>query len=88
MLYAGKFLFTGDHLWWSDDRKTLHASRGVCWYSWAEQLRSIERLLDHDFEWILPGHGRPFHADSPAAMRAALRSLLDRLGTPSRREPR
>ena len=65
-------LFTGDHLWADEDDGRLSASRGVCWYSWPAQLRSLERLLDFDFEWVLPGHGRPFHAPSPAAMRVAL----------------
>jgi glyoxylase-like metal-dependent hydrolase (beta-lactamase superfamily II) len=69
-------LFTGDHLWADEDDGRLTASHGVCWYSWPAQLRSLERLLDFDFEWVLPGHGRPFHAPSPAAMRIALRSAI------------
>jgi glyoxylase-like metal-dependent hydrolase (beta-lactamase superfamily II)/ferredoxin len=63
LLYK-QFLFTGDHLWWSDNYHSLHASPGVCWYSWSEQTRSMERLLDYRFEWVLPGHGRRAHADS------------------------
>jgi glyoxylase-like metal-dependent hydrolase (beta-lactamase superfamily II) len=58
LLYKNKFLFTGDHLAWSPKRKTLTAFRGACWYSWKEQTRSMERLVEYDFEWILPGHGR------------------------------
>jgi glyoxylase-like metal-dependent hydrolase (beta-lactamase superfamily II)/ferredoxin len=76
LLYQETFLFTGDHLWWSDKLGRLHASRSVCWYSWAEQKRSIERLLDFRFEWVLPGHGRRHHAASPAAMRAELSRLI------------
>ncbi|HEV7243295.1 MAG TPA: MBL fold metallo-hydrolase [Thermoanaerobaculia bacterium] len=58
-LYRGKFLFTGDHLAWSPRREHLYAFRDACWYSWSEQVRSMERLLDYSFEWVLPGHGRP-----------------------------
>jgi glyoxylase-like metal-dependent hydrolase (beta-lactamase superfamily II)/ferredoxin len=56
--------------------RRLGMSRSVCWYSWAEQLRSLRRLLDHRFEWVLPGHGRPFHAGSQSDMRAAVEALL------------
>jgi glyoxylase-like metal-dependent hydrolase (beta-lactamase superfamily II)/ferredoxin len=73
------YLFTGDHMWWSDERERLHASRGVCWYSWEAQTRSMERLLEHDFEWVLPGHGRRLHAASPAAMRVAIAELVARM---------
>jgi glyoxylase-like metal-dependent hydrolase (beta-lactamase superfamily II)/ferredoxin len=78
LLYRETFLFTGDHLWWSPSYGRLHASRGVCWYSWPEQLRSLARLRDLRFSWVLPGHGRRHHASSPEAMRADLdRSLAD-----------
>jgi glyoxylase-like metal-dependent hydrolase (beta-lactamase superfamily II)/ferredoxin len=62
-LYRKKFLFTGDHLAWSPRRKTLTAFRSVAWYSWSEQVRSMEKLLSYDFEWVLPGHGDMYHAD-------------------------
>ena len=58
-LYRDKFLFTGDHLAWDPDDQRLIAFRGACWYSWTEQIKSMERLLDFRFEWVLPGHGRP-----------------------------
>jgi glyoxylase-like metal-dependent hydrolase (beta-lactamase superfamily II)/ferredoxin len=58
-LYREKYLFTGDHLAWSPRRGHLYAFRSACWYSWSEQIRSMERLLDFRFEWVLPGHGRP-----------------------------
>lgn len=61
LLYQNKFLFTGDHLAWSPARETLTAFRGACWYSWTEQTRSMAKLVDYDFEWILPGHGRIAH---------------------------
>src|SRR2546422_5738597 len=58
LLYRNKDLFTGDHLAWSDTRGGLIAFRDVAWYSWAEQTKSMKRLLDLRFQWVLPGHGR------------------------------
>lgn len=58
LLYKNRFLFTGDHLAWSPVRERLTAFRTACWYSWTEQTRSMTRLLDYRFEWVLPGHGR------------------------------
>ena len=63
-LYRNKFLFTGDHLAWSPARQTLTAFRSVAWYSWAEQTRSMAKLLNYEFEWVLPGHGDLHHADA------------------------
>jgi glyoxylase-like metal-dependent hydrolase (beta-lactamase superfamily II) len=79
-LYQKKFLFTGDHLAWSPNRNSLIAFRSACWYSWTEQTRSMEKLLDYDFEWVLPGHGR-IHHDTPANMRKALRDCIDWMKT-------
>lgn len=63
LLYADKFLFTGDHLAWSSRLNQLAAFRDVCWYSWTELKRSMHRLSSYSFEWVLPGHGRRYHAD-------------------------
>jgi glyoxylase-like metal-dependent hydrolase (beta-lactamase superfamily II)/ferredoxin len=57
LLYGDRFLFSGDHIWWSRARKRLNASRDVCWYSWPEQLDSVALLAKYSFEWVLPGHG-------------------------------
>jgi glyoxylase-like metal-dependent hydrolase (beta-lactamase superfamily II) len=74
LLYREKFLFTGDHLAWSRRKNGLIAFRDACWYSWKEQTRSMERLLDssYRFQWVLPGHGAWYRAESPAAMRREL----------------
>ncbi|HYI09188.1 MAG TPA: MBL fold metallo-hydrolase [Thermoanaerobaculia bacterium] len=72
-LYRDCFLFTGDHLAWSASRGHLYAFRSACWYSWSEQIRSMERLLDYSFEWVLPGHGRPIHLP-----RAEMRTSLEK----------
>ena len=69
LLFRDRVLFTGDHLMGTEDGARLYASRSVCWYSWPEQVRSMDRLLEFDFEWVLPGHGARFRAASPAAMR-------------------
>jgi glyoxylase-like metal-dependent hydrolase (beta-lactamase superfamily II)/ferredoxin len=74
-LYRNQYLFTGDHLAWSEARGHLYAFRSACWYSWSEQIHSMERLLDYSFEWVLPGHGRPVHLPREA-MRASLERCI------------
>lgn len=76
LLYHEQFLFTGDHLWWSPERRQLSASRAYCWYCWSKQVESMERLLDYRFEWVLPGHGHRYHTDA-AAMRQQLAACVD-----------
>jgi glyoxylase-like metal-dependent hydrolase (beta-lactamase superfamily II)/ferredoxin len=76
LLWRDEILFSGDHLWWSDRLGGLHASRNVCWWSWTEQTRSMERLLDFRFEWVLPGHGAAWRAPSARAMRDELERLV------------
>lgn len=63
LLYNQNFLFSGDHLAWSDRLHQLHAFRRACWYSWSELTESMRCLAQYDFEWVLPGHGRRYHAD-------------------------
>jgi glyoxylase-like metal-dependent hydrolase (beta-lactamase superfamily II)/ferredoxin len=80
LLYRGTYLFTGDHLAGDDDgADRLHAWRSVCWYSWAEQTRSMERLLELGFSWVLPGHGRVLRAQSPDVMKEKLVELIARM---------
>lgn len=76
LLYRETFLFTGDHLMGSEDDGGLYASREVCWYSWPEQIRSMERLLDYRFEWVLPGHGGRYRAPSASAMKSELERVI------------
>jgi glyoxylase-like metal-dependent hydrolase (beta-lactamase superfamily II)/ferredoxin len=73
-LLHGEVLFTGDHLWATDDQTGLEAGRDVCWYSWPEQRNSIAKLLEYRFTVVLPGHGRRFIAADAEAMRAAIRA--------------
>ncbi|HXU39033.1 MAG TPA: MBL fold metallo-hydrolase [Blastocatellia bacterium] len=83
LLYRDRYLFSGDHLWWSAAYDALNASQSVCWYSWTEQIRSMERLLDYEFEWVLPGHGRRVHLSS-SLMREQLESCVARMSRQSR----
>ena len=76
LLYRDKYLFTGDHLAWSPTRRALTAFRTACWYSWPAQARSMRRLLDYRFEWVLPGHGR-IHHDTAERMRAELERCVE-----------
>jgi glyoxylase-like metal-dependent hydrolase (beta-lactamase superfamily II)/ferredoxin len=64
VLLYNQFLFTGDHLAWSERSNSLVAWRDVCWYSWSEQIKSMRKLTKYAFEWVLPGHGRRHHADA------------------------
>lgn len=63
LLYKNSFLFTGDHLAWSETLNQLYAFREHCWYSWTELIKSMQKLANYQFEWVLPGHGRRYHAD-------------------------
>ncbi|WP_239651690.1 hypothetical protein [Neosynechococcus sphagnicola] len=65
LLYDQTFLFTGDHLAWSEELQQLIGFRRACWYSWTEQIQSMQRLATYEFEWVLPGHGRRYHSDRP-----------------------
>jgi len=58
VLHFKRCLFTGDHLAWSPRLGHLYAFRNFCWYSWSEQIKSMESLLDYRFQTVLPGHGR------------------------------
>jgi glyoxylase-like metal-dependent hydrolase (beta-lactamase superfamily II)/ferredoxin len=71
-------LFTGDHLF-GDEAGRLDASRAYCWYDFHEQTRSMERLLDHPFRFVFPGHGRPWRGKSPEEARRALEALVVRM---------
>ncbi|MCX7593154.1 MAG: MBL fold metallo-hydrolase [Fischerella sp.] len=64
LLYKNKFLFAGDHLAWSDELQQLIAFRNYCFYSWSEVIKSMRKLANYTFEWVLPGHGRRYHTDA------------------------
>jgi len=72
------YLFTGDSLAWSHERKDLQAFRDACWYSWSELKRSLARLDGYRFEWVLAGHGGSVRL-SASDMRQRLRALVERM---------
>jgi glyoxylase-like metal-dependent hydrolase (beta-lactamase superfamily II) len=76
LLYNHQFLFTGDHLAWSETLEHLYAFKSACWYSWPELKKSMRQLAHYSFEWVLPGHGRRHHADA-ATMEKEMQICLD-----------
>ncbi|PIP93792.1 MAG: MBL fold metallo-hydrolase [Bdellovibrio sp. CG12_big_fil_rev_8_21_14_0_65_39_13] len=62
LLYKDHFLFTGDHLAYSNKNKQLIAFKNACWYDFTVQINSMEKLQNYSFSQILPGHGAPFYA--------------------------
>ena len=81
LLDRNRYLFTGDHLAWSD--QTGKDARLVAlrsWYSWPEQTRSMRRLLDYRFEWVLPGHGRRVHLPADV-MHLKLKDCVERMSS-------
>ena len=77
VLHAGDYLFSGDHLAWDGAAGRLDAHRNVCWYDWPAQIRSVARLRDVPFRWLLPGHGERVRLERPA-MAAAIDALVAR----------
>jgi glyoxylase-like metal-dependent hydrolase (beta-lactamase superfamily II)/ferredoxin len=78
LLYGEEVLFSGDHLSWSRERESLHASRQVCWHSWAQQTESVAKLEAYSFEWVLPGHGQRVRL-AREQMRRQMRQLVETL---------
>lgn len=76
LLCKNKYLFTGDHLALSRRFGHLVAFKDACWYSWEELIKSMEKLCKYEFEWILPGHGRRFHA-SQEKMKEEMQRCLE-----------
>lgn len=78
LLVGERFLFTGDHLHFDRGERRLAASADYCWHSWPRQIESMRRLLDHSFEWVLPGHGQAVHLPA-AEMHQQLTDLVERM---------
>ncbi len=74
-LYKDKFLFTGDHLAFSNDLEHLYAFKRACWYDFSIQIESMKKLLDYGFESILPGHGAPLMATEKEVKRSLEKCL-------------
>jgi glyoxylase-like metal-dependent hydrolase (beta-lactamase superfamily II)/ferredoxin len=81
-LLDDRWLFTGDSLAWSHERRDLVAFRGACWYSWTAQTASLARLAErHTFETVLPGHGARVIGGDRAELHGRLRALVGRMRT-------
>ena len=80
LLASDTWLFTGDHLAWSRSLGHLYAFASACWYDWDVQRASMERLLEHRFSWVLPGHGTRAHLE-PDAMADGLRHCVAWMAT-------
>jgi glyoxylase-like metal-dependent hydrolase (beta-lactamase superfamily II)/ferredoxin len=76
LLYKNTFLFTGDHLWWDSVQKRLGAPTRLVWRRHV-LVDSIQKLLDHPFEWVLAGHGDRTRLPAEE-MHAHLRALVER----------
>ncbi|MGH7165356.1 MAG: MBL fold metallo-hydrolase [Nitrospiraceae bacterium] len=86
LLYASRFCFTGDHMWWDRDLKGFDLPSVLLWRQ-DRLLQSTERLVDYSFEWVLPGHGERMRL-STDEMKEQLKKLLDRRrGAPSEENP-
>ena len=77
-LWKNTYLFSGDSLAWDRERGDLTAFRDACWYSWSELKRSLGRLTEYRFEWVLPGHGHSVQL-TEGETRARLKALVDRM---------
>jgi glyoxylase-like metal-dependent hydrolase (beta-lactamase superfamily II) len=74
-----RFLFTGDSLAWSHERRDLVAFRSACWYSWSTQADSLDRLAArHRFASVLPGHGARVLGDADE-LHVRLVALVERM---------
>lgn len=63
LLYKDFYLFSGDNLAYSSQKRALVAFKNYCWYDWETQLNSLENLLKYDFSYVLAGHGESFKSD-------------------------
>jgi glyoxylase-like metal-dependent hydrolase (beta-lactamase superfamily II) len=78
LLYKNNVLFTGDHLSYDAEEEILCAHARHCWYSWKEQIKSMKKLTQYDFEWVLAGHGNRIHL-AKDRMRQKLDDLIERM---------
>lgn len=60
LLYKNRFFFSGDHLWWDRDLQQLATPENLVWDG-VQLERSVRKLLNYSFEWVLPGHGERIH---------------------------
>jgi glyoxylase-like metal-dependent hydrolase (beta-lactamase superfamily II) len=71
-------MFVGDSLNWLIDEKKLWTNPLRCWDDWDMQRRSLRRLQDFRFDFVLAGHGGSVGLP-PERMQAELATCLDAL---------
>ncbi|XP_058097984.1 uncharacterized protein LOC131242978 [Magnolia sinica] len=72
-----KALFPGDHLAGGRaGEPALTIFENYNWFSVPEQLNSVQKLLEMDFVWALPGHGRRIEFKDTQEKNLALESFL------------
>lgn len=76
LLYKNRFLFSGDHLWWDRELRQLGTPERLVWDD-GQLEQSVRKLLNHSFEWVLPGHGERVHLHQKD-MKNAVSHLLER----------
>ena len=79
LLYDDRYLFTGDHLWWDRDCNRLDIPQVYVWNQ-HDLEQSTQRLLNVQFEWVLPGHGDRINLPANE-MRVQLERLASRRTT-------
>ncbi|XP_020113125.1 uncharacterized protein LOC109727412 isoform X2 [Ananas comosus] len=73
-----KVLFTGDHLAKSEESDDLVIFPIYNRHSVSLQLDSVKKLINLNFEWILPGHGRRIRFKDNQEKNSALEACLDK----------
>jgi glyoxylase-like metal-dependent hydrolase (beta-lactamase superfamily II) len=93
LLYRGRFLFTGDHVFYSRRLGHITAFRLQCWEDWARQVESVRRLVAWAesgrlrFTWILPGHGEWHRFEGDPDSKTSAEALRRGLEWMERRPP-
>lgn len=57
----GRWLFTGDTLFWNQRRQELDVTPIQTWFSWDALADSMDRIADLKVEWVFAGHGKWHH---------------------------
>ncbi len=70
----GRWLFTGDTLFWNQRRGELDVTPKQTWFSWDVLADSMDRIADLAVEWVFAGHGKWHHvgAETYAAQMSCL----------------
>ncbi|VVB10535.1 unnamed protein product [Arabis nemorensis] len=71
-----KALFTGDHLTMYESGMSIIELYNHC--SVPLQLESVEKLINLDFNWIIPGHGRRVHFKDGEEKAKSLEALVQK----------